>query len=104
MSRSDPNNATQLAYGFDPAGNLNDRTNNALVQNFHVNAVNELTTNTNSGTLTVVGTTTSPATLVTVNGSPAGMTGEMGDKGTGVMGYTFGHYALEKCNAYGRDC
>ncbi len=59
----------QLAYGFDPAGNLNYRTNNALVQNFHVNAVNELTTNTNSGTLTVVGTTTSTASSVTVNGN-----------------------------------
>src|ERR1700678_4102913 len=50
-----------LAYRFDPAGNLIYRTNdvllapNALIQNFRVNAVNELTTNTNSGTLTVVG-------------------------------------------------
>jgi hypothetical protein len=49
----------QLAYGFDPAGNLNHRTNNALIQSFAVNSDNELTTATNGGTLTVVGTTTS---------------------------------------------
>ena len=61
----------QLYYGFDPAGNLAARTNNALVQNFAVNSLNELTSNANSGTLTVVGTTTSKATNVTVNGNPA---------------------------------
>jgi hypothetical protein len=41
----------QLAYGFDPAGNLNYRTNNALVQSFVVNSNNELTSATNGGTL-----------------------------------------------------
>jgi RHS repeat-associated protein len=61
----------QLAYGFDPAGNLNYRTNNALVQSFAVNSDNELTMATNGGTLTVMGTTTSAATNVTVNGSNA---------------------------------
>jgi RHS repeat-associated protein len=61
----------QLTYAFDPAGNLNYRTNNALVQNFEVNSLNELTANANSGTLTVVGTTTSEATNVTVNGTTA---------------------------------
>jgi hypothetical protein len=61
----------QLRYGFDPAGNLAYRTNNALIENFLVNSLNELTTNTNGGTLTVVGTTTSAATSVTVNGSNA---------------------------------
>jgi RHS repeat-associated protein len=60
----------QLHYGFDPAGNLVHRTNNALVQNFQVNALNELTANTNRGTLTVMGATSSDAT-VTVNGSSA---------------------------------
>ena len=59
----------QLHYVFDKAGNLNYRTNNALVENFQVNSLNELTTNTNGGTLTVMGTTTSPATNVTVNGT-----------------------------------
>ena len=31
----------QLTYGYDAAGNLNYRTNNALVQNFAVNSDNE---------------------------------------------------------------
>jgi hypothetical protein len=61
----------QVGYAFDPAGNLAYRTNNALLQNFKVNADNELTTNTNGGTLTVVGTTTSPASSVTVNSTTA---------------------------------
>jgi hypothetical protein len=63
----------QLHYGYDPAGNLAYRTNNALAQNFSVNTVNELTTDTTAGTLTVVGTTTSPATSVTVNSTSASL-------------------------------
>ena len=61
----------QFGYTYDAAGNLNWRTNNALVQAFNVNNLNELTTATNSGTLTVAGTTTSAATNVTVNSSNA---------------------------------
>lgn len=57
----------QFGYGYDAAWNLNFRTNNALVQNFGVNNLNELSSVTRSGTLTVAGTTTSPATNVTVN-------------------------------------
>jgi RHS repeat-associated protein len=61
-----------MTYGFDPAGNLNYRTNNALIQNFAVNSDNELTTATNGGTLTVVGTTTTQnSNTVTVNSSNA---------------------------------
>jgi RHS repeat-associated protein len=63
----------QFGYAYDAAGNLNQRTNNALVQNFDVNNLNELSTVTRSGTLTVAGTTTSPATNVTVNGSAANL-------------------------------
>src|SRR6266699_2387651 len=48
-------------------GSLNYRTNNALVQTLNVNSLNELTTGTRSGTLTVAGTTTSAATNLTVN-------------------------------------
>jgi RHS repeat-associated protein len=58
----------QLSYGYDPAGNLIYRTNNALVQNFNVNSDNELTSATNGGTLTVVGSTTATNPAVTVNG------------------------------------
>jgi RHS repeat-associated protein len=61
----------QFGYAYDAAGNLNYRTNNALVQTFHVNNLNELTIVTNNGTLTVAGTTTVPATNVTVNGLTA---------------------------------
>jgi RHS repeat-associated protein len=61
----------QLHYGFDPAGNLNYRTNNTLIENFQVNTLNELTNNTNGGRLTVMGTTMSPATNVAVNGTNA---------------------------------
>jgi RHS repeat-associated protein len=63
----------QFGYGYDAAGNLNNRTNNTLVQNFGVNTLNELTIITNAGRLTVSGTTTSPATEVTVNTSNAVM-------------------------------
>jgi RHS repeat-associated protein len=61
----------QLGYAYDAADNLSARTNNVLIQAFNVNNLNELTTITNSGTLTVAGTTTVPATNVTVNGLTA---------------------------------
>lgn len=61
----------QFGFGYDAAGNVKQRTNNALVQVFNVNAVNELTTRTRTGTLTVSGETTGPATNVTVNGADA---------------------------------
>jgi RHS repeat-associated protein len=66
----------QLHYVFDPAGNLSYRTNVALIENFQVNTLNELTTNTNGGTLTVMGTTTSQATNVTVNSTSAQLYGD----------------------------
>ncbi|MGA2175353.1 MAG: RHS repeat-associated core domain-containing protein [Verrucomicrobiota bacterium] len=71
QSNSAPRLNEQLSYVFDPAGNLNYRTNNGLIESFQVNSLNELTMNTNGGTLTVMGTTTSPATSVTVNGTNA---------------------------------
>ena len=52
---------------------MNWRTNNALLEAFNVNNLNELTTETNTGTLTVAGTTTSQATNVTVNTLGAGL-------------------------------
>ena len=61
----------QFGYAYDAAGNLNSRTNNALIQTFVVNNLNELTNVTRSGTLTVAGTTTSTATNVTVNSTNA---------------------------------
>lgn len=57
----------RFGYAYDAAGNLNNRTNHTLVQTFNVNSLNELTTVTRSGRVTVEGTTTSKATNVTVN-------------------------------------
>ena len=56
----------QLGYAYDAAGNLNYRTNDALVQTFNVNNQNEITNVTRSGKLTVSGTTWGAATNVTV--------------------------------------
>ena len=61
----------QFGYAYDAGGNLQYRTNNALVQTFSVDNVNELTGVSRSGTLTVAGGTTGPATSVTVNGQTA---------------------------------
>ena len=57
----------QFGYAYDAAGNLNRRTNNALVQSFTVNTLNQLSNATRSGTLTVAGATTTNASSVTVN-------------------------------------
>src|SRR5207247_10507318 len=63
----------QVGDPYDPAGNLNARPNNALVQTFGVNNLNEPSNDTRSGTLTVAGGTSGTATSVTVadNGNSA---------------------------------
>jgi len=64
----------QFGYAYDKAWNLNTRTNNILRQTFVVNNLNELSSASRSGTLTVAGTTTEPGanvTSVTVNTSNA---------------------------------
>ena len=66
----------QLGYGYDAAGNLNYRTNNAMLQQFNVNDLNELTTTTNGRSLTVAGATTSVATNVAVNSVTAALYGD----------------------------
>jgi len=58
----------QLGYVYDPAGNLTNRSNNALSETFVVNAANELSGSAPSGTITVAGGTTPLATNVAVNG------------------------------------
>jgi RHS repeat-associated protein len=90
----------QLHYVFDAAGNLNYRTNNALVENFQVNSVNELTQNTNGGSLTVVGTTTSVATNVTVNGTSAARYGDATFAAAGMALTT--SYTATASDSYGR--
>ena len=61
----------RLAWAYDAAGNLNLRTNGALVQNFVVDAVNELTNITRTGAFTLAGATPAPTTNVLVNGLAA---------------------------------
>ena len=91
----------QLRYGFDHGGNLAYRTNNNLVENFLVNSLNELTTNTNGGTLTVMGsTTTALATNVTVNGTNALLYGDATFAATN-MPLTTTYTAVAK-DSYGR--
>jgi RHS repeat-associated protein len=90
----------QLHYVYDAAGNLAYRTNNTLIENFQVNSVNELTTGTNGGRLTVMGTTSSQATNVTVNGTNALLYGDATFAATN-MPLTTAYTAIAK-DAYGR--
>ena len=55
----------KMGYLFDAVGNLICRTNNAHVQTFRVNKLNQPTNAIRSGTFTVTGHTLSPASSVT---------------------------------------
>ncbi len=90
----------QLHYVYDAAGNLAYRTNNTLVEKFQVNSVNELTTGTNGGRLTVMGTTSSQATNVTVNGTNALLYGDATFAATN-MPLTTAYTAIAR-DGYGR--
>jgi RHS repeat-associated protein len=90
----------QLRYAYDAAGNLNYRTNNTLVENFAVSSLNELTTGTNGGRLTVMGTTSSQATNVSVNGTNALLYGDATFASTN-MPLTTSYTAIAK-DIYGR--
>ncbi len=59
----------QFGYAYDAAQNLQYRTNNALIQTFTVDSLNQLASASRSGTLTVAGTTTTNASSVIVNGT-----------------------------------
>ncbi len=59
----------QLGYSYDGARNLSWRTNNALTESITVDSLNQLQSASSTGMLTVSGTTTSPATNVTVWGT-----------------------------------
>jgi RHS repeat-associated protein len=58
----------QLGYGYDAAGNLNLRTNDALVQTFTVDSLNQLSSVSRTGAFTVTGATPAPANSITVDG------------------------------------
>ncbi len=57
----------KLGWGYDKAGNLETRANNALTQTFVNDAANQATNVSRSGTLTVSGVTALPASEVKVN-------------------------------------
>jgi len=62
----------RLSYNYDAAGNLATRFNSDLYEDFLVNRLNQITNcYASDGSMTVAGTTTSPATNVTVNGTNA---------------------------------
>src|ERR1041384_7865364 len=61
----------KLGYAYDAAGNLQYRTNNALIQTFNTDSLNQISSITRSGTLTVLGNSSGPASSLTVNGSSA---------------------------------
>ncbi len=61
----------QLGFGYDAAHNLDSRTSGNLSEAFNVDAANELTSVTRTGTFTVSGATPAPATNITVNGQAA---------------------------------
>ncbi len=61
----------QLGYVYDAAGNLNYRTNGALVETFTVGVSNQIQSVSRTGTLTLSGATPAQATNLTVNGTNA---------------------------------
>ena len=66
----------QFGYSYDAGGNLTQKTNNALIQTLVVDNLNQLSSGSRSGTLTVSGTSASAASTVTVNGSAATLYGD----------------------------
>jgi RHS repeat-associated protein len=89
----------QFGYAYDKAGNLNYRTNNALVQTFSVNNMNEIGNVTRSGTLTVSGSTTEPPPS---QNTPYGVT-SITVSGTGLAAgsaslYSDGTWAMTNAN------
>jgi RHS repeat-associated protein len=98
----------QFAYTYDAAGNLGNRVQNLLTNSFNVNNLNELTTETNGGTLTVAGTTTSAATNVSVYGTglPVGAADIYADRtwarGGAIWANGANSYTATATDAYGR--
>lgn len=93
----------KFGFAYDAAGNLYYRTNNALVQTFTVNNLNQLDNVTRVGTLTVAGATGSAASEVTVNGSTAS---RYNDHTFALAGFTVNNgdntYTVIARDAFGR--
>ncbi len=75
----------QFSYGYDKAGNLTHRTNNALVLAFTTDTRNQLSNATRSGTLTFGGANAQTPDGVTVNGMSAA---RYNDKTFAATGFT----------------
>jgi RHS repeat-associated protein len=94
----------QLGFGFDAADNLHSRTNGALVQTFTVDAANELTNVTRSGTFTLSGATPAPVTNVTVNGLTAQTNGDFTFAATNIsLANGTNTFAIIAQNVYGTN-
>jgi len=79
----------QLKYSYDAAGNLYQRTNNALIQTFGVDNLNQLSTAGPSGTLTVSGATSTNVSSVTVNDGSSTVTAtRYADNSFAASGFT----------------
>ncbi len=61
----------QLKYQYDAAGNLITRTNNALVQTFTVDTLNQISTVSRTGSFTFTGAIPEPADGISVNNTAA---------------------------------
>lgn len=97
----------RMGYAYDAGGNFQYRTNNALVQTFAVDNVNQLTGVSRSGTLTVVGGTTATAASVTVKDvtphtlrHTLAMTLLQSGVDIAVIGLWLGHESIETTQTY----
>jgi RHS repeat-associated protein len=93
----------QLEYTYDAGNNLNGRTNNALVQTFAVNSLNQLGSVTRNTTFTLTGALPGPANSVTVNGSTAQVYGDFTFANTNNTTLTNGNntFTIVAENVYG---
>jgi len=103
----------KLGYAYDAANNLQRRTNGGLTQTFTPDAANQLSASARSGSLTVAGLVTRPASSVTINGQAATLyadqtyassTGQTLGNGTNtftvIAQSTTGQWATNILNAY----
>ncbi len=92
----------QLGYGYDAANNLHLRTNNALVQTFTVDSLNQLSSVARTGTLTVSGALPAPATSLAVNGAAAQTYGDLTFAAAGnTLSNGTNAFTIAATNAYG---
>ncbi len=92
----------QLGYGYDAGNNLHLRTNNALVQTFAVDTLNQLSSVTRSGTMTLSGALPAPASGVAVNGTAAQTYGDLTFAAAGnTLSNGTNTFTIAATNAYG---